>query len=152
MAWDSRGEELSFDLNTTCTILATALTHTGEHEDHEVAEMAVDFKRRLRRLLDERSVVHKALDSVPIKAIVEGVQFEESSLRYVVSFRADREGAESESIRTERLDFDPTVEDMVSSFQVGQRVVVHKHVETMSDGSGRKVRVASLITPDLEGR
>ena len=58
----------------------------------------------LRAQLRDSSLPMRMLGCVPIYATVLGIEFEESSTRYVITFKADREGAEPETIRSDRTD------------------------------------------------
>ena len=113
--------------------------------DYEIATQAAAIRSRLRRCSHERSLVSRVLDSVVIRAVLEDCRIEESSQRYVVTFRPVKEGSDVESIRTDRRDANPHVDSMISSLTLGEQVLVYKTMEDTSDGSGRKVRTAPLI-------
>ena len=99
------------------------------------------------------SIAMRMLDSVRVYAKITGVEFEESSQRYIVSFRAANaeEGSEDEKIRTDRVDASngEFVKRMVkggdASKLVGKHAFVYKRNEPMKDAKGRTVRVCPFL-------
>ena len=130
------------------TIVLEAVRQCGVGaSDYEVACMAVRLRAKLMRSLDQRNLVARTLGATVIPAVLEDCRLEESSQRFVVTFRPLREGAPSETIRTDRRDSAPHVDQMISSLVMGGRMVVYKTTEAMADGSNHKVRIAPLLLP-----
>ncbi|MBR1829035.1 MAG: hypothetical protein IJ781_05935 [Atopobiaceae bacterium] len=113
--------------------------------DFEIATQAASIRSRLRRCMNEKSLVSRVISSVVIRAVLEDCRIEESSQRYVVTFRPVKEGSDVETIRTDRRDSNPHVDSMISSLTLGEQVLVYKIIEETNDGTGHKVRTAPLI-------
>lgn len=77
-------------------------------QTRQVADMAVtNMALRIRNQVADGSLAMRTLEAVPILATIEEIALEESSKRYLVTFRPDRvrEGYEpTETIRTDRTD------------------------------------------------
>lgn len=107
----------------------------------------------LRAQLRDSSLPMRMLGCVPLYATILGIEFEESSTRYVITFKADREGAEPETIRSDRTDGrdGDFVKKLWSNPNlVGAPVIIYKTNEEMSSKNprdkGRTVRVAPYVT------
>lgn len=130
------------------TIILEAIRCCGiDATDYEVAAHAAAVKNRLRWCMDERSVVSKVLEAPIIRATLLDCRLEESSQRYVVTFRV-KNGSDVETIRTERRDAQPWVDTMIASLTLGEEMLVYKTIESVGEGvSTHKVRVAPLLMP-----
>lgn len=109
----------------------------------------------LRSQLRDSSLPMRMLGCVPIYATILNIEFEESSTRYVITFKADREGAEPETIRSDRTDgrdgdFVKKLWGNKFASLVGAPVIIYKTNEEMSSKNprdkGRTVRVAPYVT------
>ena len=99
----------------------------------------------IREQLDERSLMMRTLQSIPIVGKVLSVSFESSSQRYVLEFIAVNSN-KTEHIRSDRVDGErgKFIHEMFSNLQ-GKRVVIYKCNEPISGGNGKTVRVAPFV-------
>lgn len=106
--------------------------------------------RTLQSLLGEKSLPMRMLSGIPIYAEVVSCTKEESTSRYVLTFKASNadEGAEPEHIRSDRTDGrgGKGVDAMWSAIEPGQRVLLYKLMEETKNPDKPKVRVAPYIT------
>lgn len=115
-----------------------------------IADMAVtNMALRIRAQLDEHSLAMRTLAAIPINATIEEITLEESSKRYLVTFRPDfqREGYEpTETIRTDRTDGwrGDSVRKMWSSL-AGRHVRLYKLSEETGNPQHPKVRIAPFV-------
>lgn len=91
-------------------------------------------------MLSERSFAMTVLTSTRIREVVESIMFEQTSQRFVISFRplsAEGVKGDPEKIRSERCDGSrgAFVRSMWSQTLVGDEVVIFKHNEP--DASGK---------------
>ena len=106
--------------------------------------------RTLQNLLSERSLPMRMLEGIPIYAEVISCEKEESTSRYLLTFKASNanEGDEPEHIRSDRTDGrgGRGVETMWAAIEPGQRVLLYKLIEETNNAKKPKVRVAPYIT------
>lgn len=141
-------ESLSVNGEVRQQIIMEAIRECGVGaSEFELASQAAAIRGRLRRCTNERNLVSRVLDAIVIRAVLEDCRIEESSQRYVITFRPTKEGSTIETIRTDRRDSSPHVDSMITSLTLGEQVLVYKTTEDTSDGSGHKVRIAPLIVP-----
>lgn len=87
-----------------------------------------------------------------IIGVYEGAQLEADTNRLVVSFHGERGSSETETIRTDRVDSATgrTMKERLDRLQSGQRLLIFKHIEKKSSGSGTVrmlVHFDTLFTP-----
>jgi hypothetical protein len=111
----------------------------------EVTEEAL----RIKSLMREDSIPMRALGSVRIPCEIKGIEMEESSQRFVISFVAIGRNAtgEVETVRSDRLDGvnGNLVRQMWSPSIVGHRCVIYKCTEETGDRLKPKVRIAPFV-------
>lgn len=107
----------------------------------------------LRYQLRDTSLPMRMLNCVPLYATIIKIEFEESSTRYVITFKTDNEGAEPETIRSDRTDGrdGEFVKKLWGNPNlIGAPVIIYKMNEDMSSKNprdrGRTVRVAPYVT------
>lgn len=108
---------------------------------------------KLARAIRPRSLCMRMAESERIPATFEGMDYEESSKRWVISYVADKplnEKSPVETVRTDRTD-DERKEAFVHGFlqhlNPGDRIIVYKCNEEVNDATKRydHVRVAPYI-------
>lgn len=107
----------------------------------------------LRYQLRDTSLPMRMLSCVPLYATIISVEFEESSTRYVITFKTDSEDAETETVRSDRTDGrdgDFVKKLWSNPHLIGAPVIIYKTNEDMSTKNprdrGRTVRVAPYVT------
>lgn len=107
----------------------------------------------LRYQLRDTSLPMRMLNCVPLYATIISVEFEETSTRYVITFKTDQEGSEAETIRSDRTDGrdgDFVKKLWSNPHLIGAPVIIYKTNEDMSTKNprdkGRTVRVAPYVT------
>lgn len=119
-------------------------------QTRQVADMAVtNMALRIRNQVADGSLAMRTLEAVPILATIEEIALEESSKRYLVTFRPDRvrEGYEpTETIRTDRTDGwrGDSVRKMWAGL-TGRHVRLYKLAEPTGNPEHPKVRVAPYV-------
>lgn len=105
--------------------------------------------RTLQGFLSPNSLQMRMLDGIPIRAEVISCEKEESTSRYLLTFKASnaKEGKEIEHIRSDRTDGwnGKAVEKMWGEVAPGQRVLLYKVAEETNNPDKPKVRVAPYI-------
>ena len=133
-------------------IILTAAKTTDFSKPKSRPELEMEIARRvctLLYLISEKSVPHRAIDAVPLwGAEVLDITFEESSKRYLMTFKAAKSNKqEPETIRSDRTDGSNgnEVKKMWSKVKKGDRVAIYKLTEETGNPNVPKVRVAPII-------
>lgn len=100
----------------------------------------------IAKMLSPNSYNMDVLDSVRIFSTVNAIDFEESSNRYVIRFKAMQDGSAEEIIRTPRMDnirgkaILPIVQKITNKLAEGGavRAVIYKHNEMPKDAAQTK--------------
>lgn len=116
------------------------------------AELEMEVARRvgtLMYLISDKSLPHRELDATPLwGAEVIDITFEESSKRYLMTFKAAKSNKqEPEIVRSDRTDGSNgnIVKEMWSKVKKGSRVGIYKLTEETGNPSVPKVRVAPIV-------
>ena len=122
----------------------------GDYKTQAELDAAVCTRvRTLQGLLNENSLPMRMLDGIPIRAEVISCEKEESTSRYLLTFKASnaKEGKDPEHIRSDRTDGwnGKAVEKMWCEVAPGQRVLLYKVSEETNNPDKPKVRVAPYI-------
>lgn len=103
-----------------------ALLLSGRKYDNPELAVAQEMLK-IERLATERSLPNMIGHSVRIRAIISSIEFEESSKRYLIKFKADN-GDKEERVRSERTDANhkDAVKKIWQRDLVGHRVIIFK--------------------------
>lgn len=105
------------------------------------------------RFLQEDSVMMNVLNSVKIKAKIEKVEFEESSSRYVITYRPSNKPDKTETIRTPITDsyagslILPDIEKVKKCAGTDQDVIIFKFNDMPSEERAAAARAAGQMVP-----
>lgn len=105
------------------------------------------------RFLQEGSVIMNVLGSVKIKATIVSVEYEESSTRYVITYRPTKNPEATETIRTPRTDnyagelILPDIEKVKGCAGTDRVVVIFKFNEMPSEKQVAAARAAGHVVP-----
>lgn len=140
--------------DTKATVAAIAAGYTAE-DAHNTAGMVLDACKRMSRAVNPLTAASSPLarmdGAARLYAQITGVEFEEPSRRYIVSFTVvGGETGEIETVRTDRVDgrYGEVVERMLGRDKAalkGKRAVIYKTSEEMRGAPGRTVRIAPFI-------
>lgn len=138
-------------------VIQTALLMTSS--EHTTKSASAPFQERLMRnvafakaAFTEDSAARLAARSVALKGYVENVEFEESSQRYVVEYKAFNSDGGSEKVRTPRVDTaEGAYYKTLAPKLPGRTCIIYKANQAMGDGKGRTFRVAPCIIPITSG-
>lgn len=141
------------DRDTENQIIQTALFMTSS--EHQTKKMEAPFQQRLmlnvayaRNAFAEDSCrTSCSAFQLQIKGHVLNVEFEESSQRYIVEYRAFNSDGDSERVRTPRVDTSEGAYFKVLAPNLkGRTCIIYKANQPMGD-KGRTVRIAPCIIP-----
>lgn len=118
--------DTQFD-SATIRMAYFALLLSGRKYDNLELAVAQEMLK-MNRLTAERSLPNLIGNSVRIAAIINSIEFEESSKRYLIKFSADN-GEEEEWVRSERVDSShkAAVKKIWGRDLVGHRVLIFKY-------------------------
>ena len=115
----------------------------AEYQKNEAALDRAITRRALKiqKLLSERSFPSKVLEATRIAATIKDIKFEDSSKRYLITFRADNSTEDvDETIRSERTD-GANGENVLAMWEpkrlVGRHVMIYKYNEMPSEDTKR---------------
>ena len=96
---------------------------------------------KIQKLLSERSFPSKVLEATRIAATIKDIKFEDSSKRYLITFRADNSNDDAdETIRSERTD-GANGDNVLAMWDpkrlVGRHVMIYKYNEMPSEDTKR---------------
>lgn len=118
--------DTQFD-SATIRMAYFALLLSGRKYDNLELAVAQEMLK-MNRLTAERSLPNLIGNSVRIAAIINSIEFEESSKRYLIKFSADN-GEEEEWVRSERVDSShkAAIKKIWERDLVGHRVLIFKY-------------------------
>ena len=133
---DCRGEETTMDDkvlgNKSAVATAFASVDFSQYKNGTDAELAVLRRLSLAsRVLEDDGIAMSMCDAARINCTIQGIELEQSSQRFVVSFVADKsEDGKVETIRTDRVDSyscGNVVKALWTPDLVGAHVCLYKH-------------------------
>lgn len=144
-------------MNNLAAIAAFAsLDFTKFKTEADIERALVKRTLTARKMLHEKGLVMRVLDSTPIKATIKSIELEESSQRYVVTFLADNAQDGDETIRTDRIDGynGEFVKATWHAGLIGKKVTIYKRLEkneNQKQQTGKRVppngyRIAIYVT------
>lgn len=125
-----------------------SLDVSKSHNPDDFTRAVIARSITISKMLNDRSLAVRALDSVRIYSDIKSIEFEESSQRYVIKFRAynNNDGDEDEIIRSPRMDsydgkiLKPVIQTAINDVSKSGhcRCIIYKNNEQVSDDDKKK--------------
>lgn len=141
-------DEREMTRNEQVILTAINTLDFSKYKTQEQVDKAL-YKRisTIENYLREDSIANRILDSVKIPATIISIELEQSSKRFVITYKADKSNEETETIRSDRTDTfnGDEVKKLWKKELVGKRVLIYKTTEQTNNPKKPTVRIAPFV-------